>query len=166
MNASTSLSSATSTSPNASASASATSSAGDSGPNGNSTYGPSGNGNGNPYNQYENFWPGPVAVGQAVCAAGLYNVTDACCTTLHGALWIPDDAGAAHMFGARQHMCLLFSNTSTVDSMTGAFQRCASRPGTGGNAVTRCDIRRSSARRRAGVALGAMWVVAGCVLAV
>lgn len=123
--------------------------------------------NGIPDGQYNVEWGGPLYAGQTVCSAGLYNVTDACCAMLHGALWVPDaaSAAAADMFGAQQHMCLLFSNATTANTTIKAFRECAGRPGTGGNIITGCYTQQSSARARAVVALGMVWVVAGCVLA-
>ncbi|WOO76531.1 uncharacterized protein LOC62_01G000158 [Vanrija pseudolonga] len=117
----------------ASASASASPSLGDFGPNG------------SPSAQSSVIWPGPMNVGQVVCAAGLYNVTDACCLQLHGALWVPDPAGAAGMPPTRQHACLFFSNTTTADATITAFKNCASRPGTGDNVIPATPVLNTTA---------------------
>lgn len=82
--------------------------------------------NGYPNMMFGPWWPQPLVPGQAVCAAGLYNVTDLCCELGSGAMWVGDNRYARSHSGARQHMCLLYSNVTTANWTIADFADCMS----------------------------------------
>ncbi|WOO76529.1 uncharacterized protein LOC62_01G000156 [Vanrija pseudolonga] len=109
-------------------------------------------------------WKDPLQEWQTVCAAGLWNVTDACCAAQNGSVWVDN---STTFNGPGQHQCLIYTTNKTNANVSReAFYKCASRraaQGLGG-AISMCYTKDSSARRVAIGVVGLVWVAAGCVL--